>query len=62
MMWTELLIAISLIFVIEGLVLAAFPEVLKRGLQEVLQLPPHVLRFTGIASMLFGLVLLLVFR
>ncbi len=61
-MWTELLIGFSLMFVIEGLILAVFPEYLRKAVHEIMQLPANTLRVTGVGSMLFGLILLLIFH
>ncbi|HBR98180.1 MAG TPA: DUF2065 domain-containing protein [Gammaproteobacteria bacterium] len=61
-MWTELLIGLSLMFVIEGFIFAVMPGGLKRALQELMHMPTGVLRTTGIASMLFGLLLLLMVK
>jgi uncharacterized protein YjeT (DUF2065 family) len=52
---SELLIAIGLVFVIEGLTLAAFPGHTKRVLTSVLETPDGVLRLVGLLAALVGL-------
>ncbi len=61
-MWTEILIGLSLMFVIEGFVLAIGPKTCKRAMREIIHMPVNVLRMTGIASMLLGLVMLLIVK
>ena len=58
----DFLIAIGLIFVIEGLVFAAFPAAAKRAVMIILEPPDGVLRTVGLLSALFGLVLIWLVR
>jgi uncharacterized protein YjeT (DUF2065 family) len=46
-----------LVFVIEGLVFAAFPAQAKRAMQSVFDTPDTSLRVIGIGSAVVGLVL-----
>jgi uncharacterized protein YjeT (DUF2065 family) len=57
-MWVEILTAVSLLLVIEGLIPFMNPQGFKRGMQLVAQLPDRHLRTIGFASMLVGVVLL----
>ena len=59
---TDFLAALGLVFVIEGLVFAAFPEVAKRAVTVMTQTPDQGLRLVGILSALFGLVMLWLVR
>ncbi len=61
-MWTEILIGLSLMFVVEGVVLALGPEMTRKAMREIAQLPNSVIRYSGIASMLLGLMLLLAIK
>ena len=54
---SDFLVALGLVFVIEGIVFAAFPEAAKRAVTLVLKTPVPVLRTVGLASALLGLLL-----
>jgi uncharacterized protein YjeT (DUF2065 family) len=51
----DFLAALGLVFVIEGLVFAAFPEAAKRAMNSVLATPDVSLRLIGIGSAIVGL-------
>ncbi|MCF8475981.1 MAG: DUF2065 domain-containing protein [Pseudolabrys sp.] len=59
---TDFLAALGLVFVIEGLVFAAFPGHAKRAMQSVFETPDASLRAIGIGSALIGLVLVWLVR
>jgi hypothetical protein len=59
---TDFLAALGLVFVIEGLVFAAFPAQAKRAVQSVLDTPDATLRVIGIGSALVGLILVWLVR
>lgn len=61
-MWTEILIGLSLMFVIEGFILAVGPEMCKKAMLDIQKIPANALRMAGIGSMLFGLIMLLVVK
>jgi hypothetical protein len=52
----DFLAALGLVFVIEGLVFAAFPGPAKRAMASVLETPETTLRVIGIGSAVIGLV------
>ena len=54
---SDFLVALGLVFVIEGLVFAAFPGSAKRAMARVLETPDLPLRLIGIGSAIVGLVL-----
>ncbi|HEY5380120.1 MAG TPA: DUF2065 domain-containing protein [Pseudolabrys sp.] len=58
----DFLAALGLVFVIEGLVFAAFPEQAKRAMASVMQTPEMTLRAIGIASAVVGLILVWLVR
>ena len=60
--WTDLLAAIALVLVIEGMVPFINPQSLRRMLETVSQLDDRTLRITGLVSMLVGVVMLYVVR
>jgi uncharacterized protein YjeT (DUF2065 family) len=53
----DFLVAIGLVFVIEGLIFAALPEQARRALLQVAQTPESSLRVVGIVSAVLGLIL-----
>jgi uncharacterized protein len=58
----ELIVAIGLVFVIEGLLFAAFPGMAKRLAATALESPENSLRIAGIISAVLGLVLIWLVR
>jgi len=58
----EFLVAIGLVFVIEGLLFAAFPAAAKRLAATAIDSPETSLRVAGIISAVIGLVLIWVVR
>jgi uncharacterized protein len=58
----DFLVALGLVFVIEGLIFAAFPEKAKRAVTAVLETPDAVLRAVGLASALVGVLLVWLIR
>jgi uncharacterized protein len=59
---TDFLAALGLVFVIEGLIFAAFPEAAKRAMTSVLQTPDLSLRLIGIGSAIVGLAMVWLVR
>jgi uncharacterized protein YjeT (DUF2065 family) len=59
---TDFLAALGLVFVIEGLVFAAFPAQAKRAMTSVLDTPDASLRVIGIGSAVIGLIVLWLVR
>ena len=59
---TDFLAALGLVFVIEGLIFAAFPEAAKRAMKSVLETPDVSLRLIGIGSAIVGLVMVWLVR
>ncbi len=57
-MWKELGIALSLIFVIEGIIPFLNPAGWRKTLQRVSEMDDEVLRMIGLSSMIFGVILL----
>jgi hypothetical protein len=57
-MWHDLLSAVALVFVIEGMLPFLSPGALRRTLLGVCALSDTTLRFTGLSSMLVGIVIL----
>jgi len=62
MNWTDLLSAIALLMVIEGLLPFANPRGSRRTMAMLAQLPDEKLRLVGLVSIIAGLVLLWVVR
>jgi len=59
-MWSELLTALALVFILEGIMPFLNPNGLRKMFALALQLDDSTLRFIGLSSMLAGLVLLYV--
>ena len=59
---TDFLAALGLVFVIEGLVFAAFPQAAKRAVTVMTQTPDQGLRLIGLLSAALGLVMLWLVR
>ena len=60
--WTDLLAAIALLLVIEGMVPFLNPQSLRQMLETVSQLDDRTLRIVGLVSMILGAVLLTIVR
>jgi uncharacterized protein YjeT (DUF2065 family) len=59
---TDFLVAVGLVFVIEGIVFAAFPGAAKRAMTTVQETPDGSLRIVGIVSAVLGVVLVWLVR
>jgi uncharacterized protein YjeT (DUF2065 family) len=53
---SDFLAALGLVFIIEGLIFAAFPLAAKRAMTSVLETPDATVRLIGIGSAVVGLV------
>lgn len=61
-MWLDLLTALALVFILEGIMPFINPEGLRKMFLLAVQLNNTTLRFIGISSMLLGLVILYIVR
>jgi uncharacterized protein len=59
---SDFLAALGLVFVIEGLIFAAFPEAAKRAMTGVLETADVSLRLIGIGSAIIGLLVVWLVR
>jgi uncharacterized protein len=59
---SDFVAALGLVFVIEGLIFAAFPVQTKRAMMSVLETPETTLRAIGLVSALIGLVVVWLVR
>jgi uncharacterized protein len=59
---SDLIVAIGLVLVLEGLMYAVFPGSLKRMMSMALNLPDDVLRRSGIAALALGVVIVWLVR
>ena len=57
-MWQELLIALALLMVIEGILPFLNPAAMRRMMRTLSEMDDRSLRVSGLASMLLGLALL----
>jgi len=58
----DFLAALALLFVIEGLLFAAFPDATRRAMLEAARTPDAMVRKVGIGCAIFGLLALFVVR
>jgi uncharacterized protein YjeT (DUF2065 family) len=58
----DFLAALGLVFVIEGLVFAAFPAQAKRAIASVMETPEGSLRLIGLGSAVVGLIVVWLVR
>jgi len=58
----DFLAALGLLFAIEGICLAGFPDTAKRAMTSVLKMPDSALRITGIVSALVGVLIVYLVR
>ena len=59
---SDFVVALGLVFVIEGLVFSAFPATAKRAMESVQQAPDSTLRIVGIVSAILGIILIWAIR
>ena len=59
---SDFLAALGLVFVLEGLLFAAFPDFAKRAMESVMQAPGNTLRIVGLVSALLGIALIWIVR
>jgi len=50
----DLVVAIGLVFVIEGLLYAAFPRTMRRMIEQMGDLPDQSLRTAGLVAIILG--------
>lgn len=58
----DFIVALGLVFVIEGLIFAVSPSAAKRAMAHVLETPDGPLRVVGIVSAVLGVVLVWLVR
>ena len=59
---SDFLVALGLMFVLEGIVFAAGPGAAKRAIASVLEMPDSTLRVIGLVSAVFGVVVVWLVR
>ena len=59
---SDFIVALGLVFVIEGLAFCAFPTTAKRAMESVQQTPDSTLRTVGIVSAVLGIILIWAIR
>jgi uncharacterized protein YjeT (DUF2065 family) len=58
----DFLVALGLVFAIEGLMFAAFPAVAKKAVAHILETPEQMLRLIGVVSAVIGVLLVWLVR
>lgn len=61
-MWDDLLAAVALVLVLEGLMPFLSPSTLRRTMEQLIRLPDQTLRIIGLVSMVSGALLLYLLR
>ncbi|WP_029353104.1 DUF2065 domain-containing protein [Bosea sp. 117] len=59
---SDLVVALGLVLVIEGLALAAFPGATRRAMATMHALPDQPLRLIGVGGAIFGLIVVWLIR
>jgi uncharacterized protein YjeT (DUF2065 family) len=59
---SDFLVALGLLFALEGLVFAAFPGAARRAMASVTETPDGVLRIVGIVSAVLGVLVVWLVR
>jgi uncharacterized protein len=59
---SDFIVAIGLVFAIEGLIFAAFPGAAKRLAANALESPENALRIAGVVSAVFGFIIVWLVR
>ncbi|MGN6411818.1 MAG: DUF2065 domain-containing protein [Nitrobacter sp.] len=60
--FADFLIGLGILFVLEGILFAAAPDLTRRAMKSALASPEHVLRMIGICSAIVGLILIWLVR
>jgi uncharacterized protein YjeT (DUF2065 family) len=60
--FADFLIGLGILFVLEGILFAAAPDLTRRAMKSALASPEHVLRMIGIGSAIAGLILIWLVR
>ena len=61
-MWNELLVAVALVLVLEGIFPFLAPDKFKQALAQLDQMSGQALRIAGLASITLGVILLYILR
>ncbi|MGL5447502.1 MAG: DUF2065 domain-containing protein [Rhabdaerophilum sp.] len=59
---TDLLLALALMFALEGLAFAAFPNAMKRAMRDAAETPEQALRWIGLVCAVLGIALVWAIR
>lgn len=54
---SDLIVAIGLVFVIEGLLYAAFPNAMRKMIEDITKLPETNIRTMGLFAVIIGFVI-----
>jgi uncharacterized protein YjeT (DUF2065 family) len=58
----DFVVAVGLVFILEGIVFAAFPGNAKRAMASAMEMPDQALRLIGLFSAVIGLIAVWVVR
>jgi uncharacterized protein len=60
--FSDFLVGLGILFVIEGLMFAASPDWMRRAMKSAIATPDNLLRIVGIGSAVVGLILIWAIR
>jgi len=61
-MWTDILTAVALVLVIEGILPFLSPQSFRTAMQSILSRDDNTMRYIGLSSMIAGVLILIVVR
>lgn len=61
-MWNDLLVAVALVLVFEGIIPFLAPQKFRETMTQLCQLPDQALRIIGLLSMVVGIIFLYILR
>ena len=61
-MWNDILVAVALVLVFEGIIPFIAPEKFRQALAQLSQLSDQALRIMGLVSMTIGIIFLYILR
>ncbi|MGO4714506.1 DUF2065 domain-containing protein [Bradyrhizobium sp. 2TAF24] len=60
--FSDLLVGVGILLVVEGLLFAALPNWMREAMKSAILTPDNILRVVGIGSAVFGLILIWLIR
>ena len=61
-MWNDILVAVALVLVLEGIIPFIAPDKFRQALAQLIQMPNQAIRIIGLVSMTLGILFLYILR